>query len=584
MLVDGRRIADGTQIETDVCVVGTGPAGTALARELIGQPFRVCVLESGGPELEPDTQALAEGVQTGDPADPLTKSRRRQLGGTPHSWDSRAATREVGLRCAPLDPVDFRAKPWLADYPAWPVTRAELDPYYERAHQVYRLGPYKYDAADWECEQARRLPLDESVVRTNVWQYGRQSSFASELPAQVAAAGNVTVYDHSNVVEVETNESGTEATGVRVACLGGTTFSVKAKVVILATGGIENARLLLLSDRVQRGGLGKAHDLVGRYFMEHQSVDGGTLVPASPAVFDQMALYDTRQTNGASATGKLYFTEEALERERLMNVSFAFLPKHRRYRKAREEYIESFNTLVRSAARLRVPADAGHHARNALRGIDYVGARMLRKLSGNRWFAHFDEGPDIVYGGGWSAEADRHRKYSVFEVILHAEQAPHRDNRVTLDAGRDALGARRVHLHWQWRAADIDSVRRAEHAFAREIARSGLGRYDVAQDDAGRPVLVGPGLHHYMGTMRMHDDPKQGVVDRDGRVHGVANLYVAGCSVFPTGGYINPTLTIVALSIRLAERVKAAMDRAPVDGARTRGTPRAGALDPAARS
>jgi choline dehydrogenase-like flavoprotein len=181
---------------------------------------------------------------------------------------------------------------------------------------------------------------------------------------------------------------------------------------------------------------------------------------------------------------------------------------------------------------------------------------MLRKLSGNRWFVHFDEGPDMIYGGGWSAEADRHRKYAVFAVILHTEQAPHRDNRVTLDASRDALGARRVRLHWEWRPVDVDSVRRAEHAFAREIARSRLGRYEVAADEGGRPVLVGPGLHHHMGTTRMHDDPRQGVVDRDGRVHGVPNLYLAGCSVFPTGGYINPTLTIVALAIRQADRLK----------------------------
>jgi choline dehydrogenase-like flavoprotein len=559
MLVDGRHVPAGTTIETDVCVVGTGPAGTTLARELIGQPFRVCVLESGGPELEAETQALTEGVQTGDPTDALPKSRRRQLGGTPHAWDSRAATREVGLRCAPLDAVDFRPKAWLPEYPAWPLSRTDLDPYYARAHAAYRLGPYKYDAADWECEQARQLPVDGAVLRTNVWQYGAQAPFVSEFPAQVAAAGNVTVYHHANVVEVETNDTASEATGVRVACLSGGTFAVRAKVVVLATGGIENARLLLLSDRAQPGGLGNGHDLVGRYFMEHQFVHGGTFVPASRAVFDRMALYDTRRANGASATGKLYFTEEVLERERLMNVSFAFLPKHRRYLKARDEYVQSFNTLLRSAARLRLPAEAGQHARNAWEGIDYVGARMLRKLSGGRWFRHFDEGPDLVYGGGWSAEADRHRKYSVFAVILHTEQAPHRENRVTLDDGRDALGARRVRLHWEWRAADIDSVSRAEQLFAGEIARAGLGRFEIARDAAGRPVLVGPGLHHHMGTTRMHDDPRQGVVDREGRVHGVPNLLVAGCSVFPTGGYINPTLTIVALSIRMADYVKEAM-------------------------
>jgi hypothetical protein len=117
----------------------------------------------------------------------------------------------------------------------------------------------------------------------------------------------------------------------------------------------------------------------------------------------------------------------------------------------------------------------------------------------------------MVYGGGWSSEPDRHRKYSVFEVVMHTEQAPHRDNRVTLDRELDALGARKVQLHWEWRERDIDSARRAEAVLAREIARSKLGRYDISHDERGRPVLVGPGLHHHMGTTRMHVDPKQGV-------------------------------------------------------------------------
>ena len=461
MLIDARGVPRDAVIESDVCIVGTGPAGLVLARELAGEKFRVCVLERGGPDFEPETQALTEGVQTGDCFDPLQKSRRRRIGGTPHAWDSRAATREVGLRCAPLDPIDFEAKRWLPNYPAWPVSRADLDPFYERAHARLRLGPYRYEGADWSSDDAPALALDAEFVRTNVWQYGAQRPFTVELPAEVAGADNATVYHHANVVEVETTDDGATATRVRVACLGGNSFTVAAKLFVLATGGVENARLLLLSDRVRAGGLGNEHGLVGRYFMEHQYIDGGTFVPASRAVFDRMALYDTRQLGGASATGKLYFTDEVLRRERLLNVSFAFLPKHPRYRKVREEYIESFKELVGGAARLRLPSDARRLARNVVEGADYIAARFVRKATGNRFFAHFDEGPDIVYGGGWSAEADRHKKYSVFQVILHAEQAPHPDNRVTLDPEPDAVGARKTRLHWEWRDTDIESACRA---------------------------------------------------------------------------------------------------------------------------
>lgn len=581
MLIDARTVPRATVLETDVCIVGTGPAGLALARELIGESCRVCVLESGGPEFDPEAQALTRGRLTGDEFDPLDKSRRRRIGGTPHAWDSRAATREVGLRCAPLDAIDFDAKAWLPDYPAWPIDRAALDPYYERAHTACRLGPYRYEAADWEgSDAALPMPLDDTVVRTNVWQYGPQAPFTVEYPAEVAGAANATIYHHANVVEVETTADGATATRVRVACLGGNTFAVAARLFVLATGGVENARLLLLSDRAQPHGIGNARGLVGRYFMDHQFVHGGTFFPASRAVFDRMALYDTRRVGDASATGKLYFTDEVLRRERLLNVSFAFLPKHRRYQQVREEYMDSFKALLRGATRLRVPEGAGAHARNVAAGADFIAARLLRKVSRNRWFVHFEEGPDMVYGGGWSAEPDRHDKYSVFAVTIHAEQAPHPDNRVTLDREVDAVGARKAQLHWEWRPADIDSVRRAEGLLAREVARAGLGRYEVKEDAPGRPVLVGPGLHHHMGTTRMHDDPAQGVVDARCRVHGVSNLYVAGCSAFPTGGYINPTLTIVALSIRLADHVKQVL-RSGVP-AEVHGAP--GALRPAAHA
>jgi choline dehydrogenase-like flavoprotein len=119
----------------------------------------------------------------------------------------------------------------------------------------------------------------------------------------------------------------------------------------------------------------------------------------------------------------------------------------------------------------------------------------------------------------------------------------------------DPLGCRKTHLHWLWRERDIDSVRRGEQLLAEELRRAGIGEYRIAEE-GGRPAMESPGLHHHMGTTRMHDDPREGVVNADSRVFGVSNLYVAGYSVFPTGGYINPTLTVLALAIRLGDHLK----------------------------
>ena len=136
------------------------------------------------------------------------------------------------------------------------------------------------------------------------------------------------------------------------------------------------------------------------------------------------------------------------------------------------------------------------------------------------------------------------------------EQAPNPASRVRLIEQRDALGMPRVQLEWRLSGLDKRSIRRAHELLARELGRAGLGRLQLmlSEDEHRWPPELGGGRHH-MGTTRMHRDPARGVVDPDCRVHGVGNLYVAGSSVFPTVGAANPTLTIVALALRLADHL-----------------------------
>lgn len=556
MWLDARRVPDGTTVETDVCIVGAGPAGLTLARELADRDLRICILESGGHEYDEDTQALADGRFTGaNHFEQLRNARRRQVGGMANKWDSDIGIRNrLSFRAGPLDPIDFERREWLP-YSGWPFGRAHLDPYYARVHESFGLGPYRYDAEFWANERAQPLPVDRETFETDVWTLVRQEIFTRELPDWLAAQPNVSIYLWANVTSIETDETASTVTGLQVACLTGNRFRVSAKLFVLAAGGMENARLLLLSDSVQRGGLGNGENLVGRFFHEHQSVHGGTLFPVNRALIDQLALYDVRSVNGTPVIGKLALREEVARREQMLGFSVALLPKHRRYKRALGEYTDSFAVLARSLARGRLPEHARGHARNVVRGADYIAARLLYKASGGRLFADFNAGPDMLTGGGWSAAADASRRFSVVDVHLHVEQAPHPENRVMLMSERDALGCRKTHLHWLWRERDMDSVRRGELLLADRLRRAGLGEYRILSE-GDRPMLEAPGLHHHMGTTRMHVDVKQGVVNPDSRVHGVSNLYVAGYSVFPTGGYINPTLTILALCLRLGDHLK----------------------------
>lgn len=561
MLHDAHDLPAGAVLDADVCIVGGGPAGTAIALELARRGVDACVLEGGGTEPDPAAQSLHEGTVSGDRYPPLAETRWRQLGGTSHLWNTRLGP-DHGFRAAPLDPIDFERRDWVP-HSGWPLGREQLEPYYRRAQEFFGLGPYAYEGASWEREEGPRLKLDPAACDTSVWQFSRRERFLEGPVAEAARSPRVAVWLHANVTGLETGASGGVVSRVQAATPEGKRFSVRARTVVLAAGGIENARILLLSGGEEGAGLGNGHDLVGRYFMEHQVVTGGILTPRDPALLDVAALYDERPVDGTWVMGQVRFTEATMRRERLLNLSFALYPRHPRHERIRDQAIHSFESLARAALRLRPPAEAGRHLREVLRSADYVAASLLRKASGQRLFRYFVPGPDLVSGDGWSALPDKRRRFGAFEVLLHTEQLPHPENRVVLSEERDRLGCRRPELRWRWRDEDRENVARAQRLFAAEVERAGIGRYDPRVDAEGRPVLRAAGLHHHMGTTRMHPDPRQGVVDADARVHGVGNLYVAGCSVFPTGGYINPTLTIVAMAMRLADHLADRAGTAP---------------------
>lgn len=550
MMRNGSEIPPGSRLDTDVCIVGGGVVGIVLARELARRRFRVCLVESGSVEADPETQQLAEGDVVGEPTNAPVTTRCRRLGGTAHLWDSHLNAELIGFRCAPLDAIDFEQRDAIPDS-GWPFDKAHLDPFYARAQQICGLGPFDYGARHWSGPDAPVFGLGETIT-TTVWQFGRQDLFTQRYLAEIDRADDVTILLNANVTEILAAPSGTSVGGVRVHTLAGNRFDVSADTVVLAAGGLENARLLLLSRSVQRNGLGNDRDLVGRYFMEHPFVLAGRLLPSDRRLFDRAALYDVTERNGTVVMAKLGLAERVLRQEGLLNSCVLLLPTHRRHK---PEAIDSLKTLVRAAIGGRLPARSGMHVREVARGLDFVGVSILRKLTRRkRLFPYIDWGPGVTQGAGWSNHTDKTRRYSAFDAYLLTEQPPRRENRVRLSDARDQLGCQRLAIDWRWDALSQRSILRTEQLLAEGIRRSGFGRLDLRLDD-GKPFLLYPAQHHHLGTTRMHPDPSRGVVDEHGRVHGLDNLFVAGGSVFPTGGYINPTLTIVALALRCADRV-----------------------------
>jgi choline dehydrogenase-like flavoprotein len=528
MITDARRFDDGYGFAADVCIVGAGAAGIAIAQELIGSSLEVCLLEAGGENPDPAMQALYRGRNVGLRYAPLHTSRRRCFGGTTHDWTG---------RCRPLDPIDFEARDDVA-YSGWPFGRAHLDPFYQRAHELLELGPMSYEPCDWP-DRGAALELSSHEVRTALFQYSPPTNFARAYRAELEGAANVYTWLYASVVEIETDAAAERVTRLRLATPERRRLSVSAKVYILAAGGIENPRLLLASSADRRPGLGNEYDRVGRFFMEHPQLFVGPFTPSASC--PPLDLYTVPPGNEFDrpdpVVAGLSPSAELMTREGLLNASLGLFV--RKAHQARPEYwsdgVTSLEHLVDAARRGEAPENPGRTLFDSIAGALPIARSCLARLS--------------------------RRRRSALVARLSFEAAPNPDSRITLSARRDALGLPRVDL--DWRLSEID--RRSALRFL-EIARgvihdSGLGEIQVHLNLAPRgrtgwPLSIA-GPHHHMGTTRMHVDPKLGVVDEHCRVHQMQNLYIAGSSVFPTSGYANPTLTLVALALRLADHVKA---------------------------
>lgn len=506
--IDARTLPHGTVLEGDLCIVGAGAAGIAIAREWIGSKRTVLLLEGGGLAYEAAMQDLYRGEIVGLPYFPLEAARLHYFGGTTGHW--------AGF-CSTLDAIDVEPRDWVP-HSGWPLARAELDPFYRRAQPLLQLGPYDYAAESWRRRDPAMvpLPLDPGVVWTKMWQFSPPTRFGTTYRDAIFAAPNVRLYTHANVCEIEANDSVTAVQGLRIRQLDGKELRVRARHYVLACCSIQNARLLLASRARTPAGLGNAHDLVGRYFMEHLEIPSGRLALAPAAAPRGMAMYEWTQ-GVTRARAELALAPAVQRARRVLNATVSLEPG-------------APDSVAQSTFQAITP--------------DVLTAERESAAAGRA-------APSVATASPPTAR--------FFNLMTRQEQAPNPRSRVTLGAERDALGMPRVRLDWQLTDLDRRSFAQFYDVLGGAFSAGGLGRVQaldwVTSADPGWPPTLSGGWHH-MGTTRMHPDPRRGVVDPNGRVHGFANLFVAGASVFPTAGAVNPTLTLVALSLRLSDYLK----------------------------
>jgi choline dehydrogenase-like flavoprotein len=524
---------------TTVCIVGAGAAGITLACELDGSGIDVTLLDSG----QRWGQEPCEGT-TEAPHPPLTQYRRLGFGGTTSLW---------GGRCVPYDPIDFERRDHVPDS-GWPIPYADVATHYPRAMAYCDAGRDDFTASG---SIAPCAPMLAGVVHPDldldrIERYSLPTDFGKRYAARLARSTNVRVVSDARVVRLVTAEVSPRIDGVEFASTPDKRHLLRADIVVLAMGGLESTRLLLVSD-AGGVGLGNRSSHLGRYYMCHVAGVLGVLRPRAPGA----KFHFEKTTDGVYAKRKIQFTADAQRSHKLLNMAFRLHypdisdPRHRSsvlsaMYLVKQGLAKEYQRILQHGSAQGMQAPVSQHVRNvagglpsfAAFGIDWTRRRLLakRKL------------PYVLV-----ANAD-----GSYPLDFNAEQMPLRDSRVELSGERDSLGLQRLVVHWRKSQADVDSMVRAFAVLRAGIEANGTCslEFDPQALRHALAVAAGPVGGHHIGTARMADHGGGGVVDPNCALFDFQNLYVASSAVFPTASHANPTLTIVAMAVRIADRMK----------------------------
>ena len=522
MLIDGRTLNEGEVIKTDICILGGGPAGITLANELNGTTLDVVLLDAGGDQYEAQVQELYEADSVPEFYPDPKISRLRFLGGASNHWANNTS---------PFSPIDFEKRDWV-EHSGWPISYSEMMPYYQKAAMYCQTGDDGYSSEYW----LPSMGLTDLLAEAKFSQLGIAKAslpptrFYASHGKPLVESDNVKLYTYANVVDLEFDESDKRIISVTFTSYNGKKHKVLADRFVLSMGGMENARMLLLFNKKYKNKVGNKNDNVGRYFMDHPTMNAAHLI-SDVTKLDSMSRFEGQRFLVAF----FELSEKALREEELINLR---MPVVSATKYGMSDGISSYHILKNALTRGELPDDLFTHYGNLILDADMVIEAIARQQFDTKIF----ESAKDKLG---------------YQIPMMIEQLPERNNRIYLSSKKDEFGLNKLSIDWQVSERNRELMWRSLEVFARDMGITSIGRLRLLKERASR--LFGDQMgfgHHHMGTTRMSDTPENGVVDKNCKVFDVGNLYVAGSSVFPTGSHVPPTLTISAMSARLADHLK----------------------------
>lgn len=520
-LIDLRTLSDDQQFESDILIVGAGIAGLVLADAMRGMGCTVTVLEAGGESLEPASQALYAAEMVATHHQGTTEGRFRVYGGSSTRW---------GGQLLPLASHDYELRPHVP-HSGWPLDPAELSPFLFHCEQLLDVNHEPYT-----LELLCRLPHPRPSFTSNnlqprfsKWAPFHARNVTRTLGRRCQQDSAIRVFLHAPVTLIDLHADGKHAESVKVCTPQGTKFRFRARHIILAAGTIETIRLLLASRSVHSTGIGNDTDHLGRWFHDHLSVKAAILQPHSRRQllrqFAPWYLGNTRHTIKLESTAAWQAQQGCLN---VMGHLVFEAPESSGFTllKQRLQARQSGSTAPR-----QVPSPY----------IENLPAESL----------------DLAYLA-WKRYV-RHRRWcpdsAAITLYIDTEQQPNPESRIRLSSNRDALGMYKSVVQWQWGEPERQTFAAYQQLFDCQWHEWNFGSIhwlESFEPGSGWASNVSD-IYHLMGGTRMSSTPADGVVDPQLRVHGINNLFVASCSVFPTGGSSNPTLTLMQLTLRLAK-------------------------------
>lgn len=500
----------------DICIVGSGAASLAMASQLFDTKIQVLILEAGGEIITDKDQKIYETINKLHPFPGSMDGRFRVFGGSTTKW---------GAQSLPLEKSDFNVREWIPNS-GWPILYDEVAKYYPKVDEFLNLNPLSYHSDIFNLTKKAPLKAD-SKLTLNFSKWSPQPNIRENFRKKLSSSSNITLIQNANVKSINLAEDLKSVKSLTTVNFEGKEINFLAKKFVLACGGIENARILLASNKQSIKGIGNNNDLVGRYLQDHPNAHIATLYPNNKSA---QHYFNYFYKKGTRFLPRFIFSKEFIEENKILNSSAYF------------SFISATDDSFTLAKELYRKYRRGNLNRHDLVPFIKIFKNIpdLFKISYQYFFYKRIYTPNAL-----------------IKLNLMTESTPNKENRVTLSDEKDELGMPKAIISWEGDDILQKTFKRCSDFIKQYFDENNLG--DLVLDNWVNErdwySHIKDAKHH-IGTTRMGRSDQDGVVDSNCKVFNIDNLFIAGSSVFPTSGHSNPTTTIIALSFRLVNHLK----------------------------